>query len=101
MITIEEIDNSEAQAYTSNKGEEYSNLSYQINGYVRTTSNFQASELAEILLFEINKVLGEEYRMNRLGSPILTTLPADANIKVISVRYNCVFSLEENRIYKG
>lgn len=100
LITIEEIDNSENQRYSDNKGEQFSDLAYQINGYVRNSAKHSATELARTLVYEVNEVLGVKFKMNRLSSPVLQNFISDANIKVISVRYDCVFDLTHNRIYK-
>jgi hypothetical protein len=101
MITIEEIDNSEAEQYSSNLGEEFSNLSYQINIYSRDISSMQANEAVRVLGEEVNKVLGENLKMVRLGSPAIMPLPSDNTILQYSIRYSCVFDIKRNIIYKN
>ena len=101
MITIEEIDNSEAEQYSSNLGEEFSNLSYQINIYSRDISSMQANEAVRVLGEEVNTVFGENLKMVRLGSPAIMPLPSDNTILQYSIRYSCVFDIKRNIIYKN
>lgn len=101
MITIQEFDNSEAARYTSNIGEEFSALGYQINFLSRNLPTMQASEAVREMMFETNKVLGEKYRMVRgVPTPVMP-LPSDNTVFQSSIRYTCVFDLEQNRIYKN
>ena len=100
MITIEEIDNSEAEQYSSNLGEEFSNLTYQINIYSRDISSMQSNEAVRVLGKEVNKVLGDKLKMVRMGSPAIMPLPSDNTILQYSIRYSCVFDIKRNIIYK-
>ena len=101
MITIEPIDNSEATRYSSNLGEEFSNMAYQINFYTRDIGSMQANEAIVIVVDKINRVLGEKLRMVRLSSPVIMPLPADTTVLQCSVRYSCVFDIVRNIIYKN
>lgn len=101
MITIQEFDNSENIGYSSNLGEEFSNIGYQINFLSRNLPTMQASDALREMMFETNKVLGEEYKMIRgVPTPVLP-LPSDNTVFQASIRYTCVFDLEQNRIYKN
>lgn len=100
MITIEEIDNSEDTRYSSNLGEEFSSMAFQINFYTRDIESMQANEAIRIVANEINKVLGEKLKMVRQSSPVILPLPADTTILQYSVRYKCVFDIKRNIIYK-
>lgn len=100
MITIQEIDNSEDTRYSSNLGEEFSALTYQINIYSRDISQLQANEVVRLLGSEVNKVLGEKMKMVREGNPATVTLPSDNTILQYSQRYSCVFDIIRNIIYK-
>lgn len=101
MITIQEFDNSENVGYSSNLGEEFSNMGYQINFLSRNLPTMQASDALREMMSETNKVLGEEYKMIRgVPTPVLP-LPSDNTVFQASIRYTCVFDLEQNRIYKN
>ena len=100
MITIEEIDNSEDTRYTSNIGEEFSDMSYQINIYSRDLSTMPATEAVRYLGNEVNKVLGEDLKMVRESNPAIVPLPSDNTILQYSIRYSCVFDIIRNIIYK-
>ena len=101
LITIEEIDNSEDTRYSSNLGEEFSSMGFQINIYIRDIPTMQSSEAMKMLANEVNKVLGEQMRMVRLASSPPLPLPADTTILQYSMRYSCVFDIIRNIIYKN
>lgn len=100
MITIEEIDNSEDTRYSSNLGEEFSSMGFQINFLTRDIPSMQSNEAIRIVGNEINKVLGEEMKMVRQGSPVILPLPNDTTVLQYSIRYSCVFDIIRNIIYK-
>lgn len=101
MITIEEINNSEYEEFTDNVGEHVSNLGYQINCHCKNISSMQAVEAVRLMAFEVDNVFMNKYKMRRVGQPVLQPLPTDKNIIVYSLRYECAFNLDENRIYKN
>lgn len=101
MITIEEINNSENLDFTDNIGEHVSNLGYQINCYSKNTERLQAPEAARAIGFVVNNIFMNQYKMARIGQPILLPLNTDKNIMVYTLRYECAFNLDENRIYKN
>ena len=101
MITIQEIDNSEAMRYSSNLGEEFSNIGYQINAYTRDISSMQAPEAIRIMSDKVNNVLGVQLQMVRNGSPVTAPLPSDSTILQYSVRYTGVLDIIRNIIYKN
>lgn len=101
MITIQEFENSETVQYSSNLGEEFSTLGYQINFLSRNLPTMQASDALREMMFETNKVLGEEYKMVRGVPTPVTPLPSDNTVFQSSIRYTCVFDLNQNRIYKN
>ena len=100
MITIEEIDNSEARQYSSNLGEEFSNVGYQINAYTRDIPSMQAPEALRIMENKINNVLGVQLGMIRNGTPVIMPLPSDNTILQCSIRYTGVLDIIRNIIYK-
>lgn len=62
----------------------------------------QAEEAVRLMGNEINKVLGgENYKLNRLGSPVIKPFITDNTILTYTVRYNGVLSLNDNRLYKS
>lgn len=100
MITIQEITNLEARQYSSNLGEEFSNVGYQINAYTRDIPSMQSPEAIRILADKINNVLGIELNMVRSGNTPPLPLPSDNTILQYSVRYTGVLDIIRNIIYK-
>lgn len=101
MITIEEIRNSEYVRFTDNLGEHDSNLGYQIDCHTRNLPDLQATEAAMLMGNIVNDLFINTYKMRRVGEPVLKPLPNDKTILVYTLRYECVFNLDENRIYKN
>jgi hypothetical protein len=101
-ITIQEFENSENENYSSNLGEEFSSLGYQINCLAKNTKEMQANEVVRLMGEIVNKVLGENYKMKREGISPIIPLPSDNTILQYSLRYTCVLDiLRDNRIYKN
>ena len=101
MITIQEIDNSESEQYSSNLGEEFSNLGYQINIYTRDISSMQKNEIMKKIADKVNNVLGVKMNMVRNGNPITMLVPSDSTVLQYSVRYTCVLDIIRNILYKN
>lgn len=101
MITVEEINNSENLQFTDNMGEHISDLGYQINCHSRNTSKLQAQEAARTIGFAVNDVFMNKYKMRRIGQPVLLPLNTDKTVMVYTLRYECAFDLDEDRIYKN
>lgn len=100
MITIEELINDEDTRYSSNLGEEFSSMGFQINFLTRDVPTMQANEAIRVVGNEINKVLGEDMRMIRQTSSPPLPSPTDTTILQYSIRYSCVFDIIRNIIYK-
>lgn len=101
MITIQEIDNSEAEQYSSNLGEEFSNLAYQINVYTRDISSMQKNVIMRKLADKVNNALGIKLGMIRGGNPVTMPVPSDTTILQYSVRYIGVLDILRDIIYKN
>ena len=101
MITIYEFDNSEAREYTSNLGEEFSDIGYQINIYTRDISVMQKNAIMRILEDKVNNVLGKKLGLVRNGNAVKMSVPSDTTILQCSVRYTGVFDIVRNIIYKN
>lgn len=101
MITVDEFDNSEATDYTSNIGEEFSNVGYQINIYTRDIPNMQKTQAIRILQNKVNNVLGVKLGMIRNGNPVTMVVPSDSTILQCSTRYTGVFDIIRNIMYKN
>ena len=100
MITIQEIDNSEAEKYSSNLGEEFSNIGYQINVYTRDIPSMQKNEIMRKLADKVNMALGIRLDMIRGGNPVTMPVPSDTTILQYSVRYIGVLDILRDIIYK-
>lgn len=101
MITVNEIDNSEAVEYSSNLGEEFSNVGYQINIYTRDIPSMQRTQIMRTLQDKVNNVLGNTLRMVRNGNPVVATVPSDSTILQCSIRYTGVLDIIRNILYKN
>lgn len=101
MITIQEIDNSEAEQYSSNLGEEFSNIGYQINIYTRDISSMQKNVIIRKLADKVNNVLGVKLGLVREGNPATILVPSDSTILQYSVRYTGVLDILRDIIYKN
>ena len=101
MITIHEIDNSEAVEYSSNLGEEFSNVGYQINIYTRDIPSMQRTQIMRTLQDKVNNVLGQTLGMIRNGNPVVATVPSDSTILQCSIRYTGVLDIIRNILYKN
>lgn len=102
MITIDEIDNSENENFSTATGEQVSNLAYQIDCYSKQTSHLQASDSARFMGKIVNEVLGgEKYKMTRTGTPALVPLINDDTVMKYTLRYRCVLDINHHTIYKS
>ena len=101
MITVNEIDNSEAEQYSSNLGEEFSNVGYQINIYTRDIPSMQKTKVMIMLQDKVNNVLGVRLGMVRNGNPVKAPLPSDSTILQCSTRYTGVLDIIRNILYKN
>ena len=101
MITVHEIDNSEAVEYSSNLGEEFSNVGYQINIYTRDIPSMQRTQIMRTLQDKVNNVLGQTLGMIRNGNPVVATVPSDSTILQCSIRYTGVLDIIRNILYKN
>lgn len=101
MITIEEIRNSEYERFTDNLGEHDSHLGYQINCHTRNLSQLQAIDAVRLMANVVDDLFMNTYKMVRVGEPAIMTMQTDNTILVYTLRYECVFNLDENRIYKS
>jgi len=100
MITIEELINTEARQYSSNIGEEFSDVAYQINAYTRDIPSMQSPEAIRIMSDKINNVLGVQLQMVRSGNTPPMPVLSDNTILQYSVRYTGVLDIIRNIIYK-
>lgn len=102
MITIFELSNSEVERFSTATGEEVSSLAYQIDCYSRNTTDLQSTESAMLIGRIVNQVLGGmNYKMTRIGTPVLMPLIEDKTVMKYSLRYSCVLELKTNTIYKN
>jgi len=106
LITILEIDNSENEKYSTTDGETVSNLGYQVESYCQTSrmldgSTLKPTDATLLLVRKINDVLGGvDYKLKRTGTqPIVPTTFDNSIMRGIS-RYNGVYDLRTEKIYK-
>lgn len=99
-ITIQEFENEEDTRYSTNLGEEFSSMGYQINFLARNISSMQANEVVRTMSKITNEILGEKYKMVRGAISPITPLPSDSTVLQLSVRYTCIYDIKRNIIYK-
>lgn len=101
MITIEEIDNSEVESRSTAEGEQTTLLSYQIVDYTRDTEEHEYVEAAKFIANIINDYIMSNYKMIRLGAPVVQPYIQDSTVMTCTQRYSCVYDKETNLIYKN
>ena len=104
LVTIQEIENSENTRYSTDKGEQVTNLSYQIDCYCKTTqlangTFLSASDSAKLLGVIVSKLLGgERYKLARIGnSPMVSVTQDNTVIRYIQRFTGCLF---QDTIYR-
>lgn len=106
LVAITELVNSENTKYSTDKGEQVTNLSYQIDSICDTTqlsdgTILDASRSAKLLGTKISKLLGgERYKLERKGDSPLVAINSDRTIMRYINRYECCLFLKQNIIYR-
>ena len=106
LVVVTELLNSENTKYSTNDGEQVTNLTYQIDVYCQNTkiindNILNAIDSAKLLGTKISKLLGgERYKMARVGQEILQSLSADNTVKRHTQRYECCLELKTNTLYR-
>lgn len=106
LVVITEIINSENTKFSTRKGEQVTNLSYQIeclceNTKLSTGDILSAADSAKLLGTKISKLLGgERYKMARIGQDIIQSSPSDNTVKRYIQRYECCLDLRTNTLYR-
>lgn len=106
LVVITEILNSENTRYTTNEGEQVTNLTYQIDCQCKQTkiadgTILNAPDSSKLLGIKISKLLGgQRYKMRRVGDNAQSTLRADRTIMRNINRYECCLYLKQDTIYR-
>lgn len=106
LVTVTELINSENTNFSTRKGEQVTNLSYQIDVYCENTELstgdiLSASDSAKLLGTKISKLLGGEmYKMARIGQDIIQSSAPDNTVKRHIQRYECCLDLRTNTLYR-
>lgn len=106
LVVITEIVNSENTKYSTDKGEQVTNLSYQVESICDTTelsdkTILDASRSAKLLGTKISKLLGgERYKLERKGDDPLKAISSDRTIMRYINRYEGCLYLKQNIIYR-
>ena len=98
-ITIQEIDNSEEINRTTAEGEKTTALTYQIVCYSRDTEEYDYIDSVRFMGSIVDDFIAQNYKMQRLGSPVLQPYITDKTIMTYTMRYSCVYDKETNLIY--
>lgn len=104
LVTIQEIENSENTRYSTDEGEQVTNLSYQIDCYCKTTqladgTFLNASDSAKLLGVIVSKLLGgENYKLARVGNSPMVSVNQDNTVMRYVQRFTgCLF---QDTIYR-
>lgn len=106
MVTVAEILNSENTRYSTNEGEQVTNLTYQIDSMCKDTklsdgTILSAADSAKLLGTKISKLLGgSRYKMVRVGQDVLQSLSIDNTVKRYIQRYECCLDIRTNTLYR-
>ena len=98
-ITIQEIDNSEEISRTTANGEQTTNLTYQIICYSRDTEEYDYIDSVRFMANLVNEYISENYKMQRLTTPVIQPYLTDKTIMTYTIRYSCVYDKETSLIY--
>lgn len=98
LVTIQEIENTENTRYSTDEGEQVTNLSYQIDCYCKTTqlsdgTFLNASDSAKLLGVIVSKLLGgENYKLARVGNSPMVSVNQDNTVMRYIQRFTgCLF----------
>lgn len=97
--TIQEIDNSEEIDRSTAAGERTTALTYQIVQYSRDTEEFDYVDSVKFMASITDDFLSQNYKMQRLGSPVIQPYILDKTVMTYTQRYSCVYDKETNLIY--
>lgn len=106
LVVITEIANSENTRYTTQDGEQVTNLTYQIETLCQTTelvdgTLLDATRSAKLLATKVSKLLGgEKYMMRRVGDNALRPVNQDKTIMRYIERYETCLFLKQNTLYR-
>lgn len=106
LVVITEIVNTENSKYSTDKGEQVTNLTYQVESICDTTELsdkiiLDASRSAKLLGTKISKLLGgENYKLERKGDDPLKAISSDRTIMRYINRYEGCLYLKQNIIYR-
>ena len=98
-ITIKEIDNSEEISRSTSQGERTTELAYQIMCYSRDTEEYDYIDSVRFMANLVNEYISENYKMQRLTTPVIQPYLTDKTIMTYTIRYSCVYDKETNLIY--
>ena len=97
--TIQEIDNSEEINRSTAEGERTTALAYQIVHYSRDTEEFDYVDSVKQMASITDDFLSKNYKMQRLGNPVIQPYILDKTVMTYTQRYSCVYDKETNLIY--
>lgn len=98
-ITIQEIDNTEEISRSTAQGERTTGLAYQIICYSRDTEEYDYIDSVRFMADLVNQYISENYKMQRLTTPVIQPYLTDKTVMTYTIRYSCVFDKETNLIY--
>lgn len=122
LVVLTEILNSEDTRYTTDKGEQVTDLTYQVECICRATNvnvevekvneetgetetitekqTLDSTRSAKLLALKVSHVLGGTYKLRRLGNNPLNPVNADKTIMRAIDRYEGCLFLKQNIIYR-
>lgn len=122
LVVLTEILNSEDTRYTTDEGEQVTDLTYQVECICRATNvnvevekvseetgetetitekqTLDSTRSAKLLALKVSHVLGGTYKLRRLGNNPLNPVNADKTIMRVIDRYEGCLFLKQNIIYR-
>lgn len=105
LVLVTEILNSENTRYSTDEGEQVTNLTYQVETLCEITKIngkvYSAVDSATMLGNKISLLLGgKAYKMARTGQDVVQPLTTDNTIMRHIQRYECCLDLKTNTIYR-
>ena len=98
-VTIQEIDNSEVISRSTSEGEKTTSLGYQIVCYSRDTAEYDYVDSVKFMADLVDNYISQNYKMQRIGSPVTVPYITDKTVMTCTLRYSCVYDRETNLIY--
>lgn len=100
-IVVQEIVNNEVLSRSTSEGEKTTLLSYQFMCYARDMEGYDYIDAVKVLANIVETYIANNYKMQRLGNPVVQPYITDSTVMTSTLRFSCVYDYETNLIYKN